>query len=31
MQYMPDPGTDNKMPDRLYFWNVAHTVQKSYV
>jgi len=31
MKYMPNPTTENKVPDRAYFWNVANTVQNIYV
>ena len=26
MKYMPDFTHENKIPDRVYFWNVANTV-----
>jgi hypothetical protein len=26
MQHMPDPAKDGRLPDRVYFWNVAHTM-----
>ena len=26
LSYMPDPTTENRLPDRTYFWNVANTV-----
>ena len=31
MQYMPDFTTEDKIPERIYFWNVANTVQNAYV
>ena len=31
MQYMPDFTTEDKIPDRVYFWNLANTVQNAYV
>lgn len=29
--YMPDPTSEDRVPDRTYFWNVANTVQHEYV
>ena len=26
MKYMPDFNTEDKIPDRVYFWNIANTV-----
>ena len=31
MQYLPDPTIDGRLPERVYFWNVANTVQYEYV
>ena len=31
MQYMPDPTPDGRLPERSYFWNVAHTLDPRYV
>ena len=31
MHYMPDFTAEDKLPDRVYFWNVANTVQNVYV
>ena len=31
MKYMPDFTNENKVPDRVYFWNVANTLQNDYV
>ena len=31
MSYMPDFASEDKLPDRVYFWNVANTVQNRYV
>ena len=31
VQYMPDFTTEDKLPDRVYFWNLANTVQNAYV
>ena len=31
MRYMPNATKEDYMPDRTYFWNVANTVQNSYV
>ena len=28
---MPDPTPDGRLPDRAYFWNVAHTLDPRYV
>ena len=28
---MPDPGSGSQLPERSYFWNVANTVEHSYV
>ena len=26
MKYMPDFNNEEKLPDRVYFWNIANTV-----
>ena len=31
MKYMPNPTTEHYLPERVYFWNVANTVQTDYV
>jgi hypothetical protein len=31
MQYLPAATRDGRLPDRVYFWNVANTVQHAYV
>ncbi len=31
MKYMPDLVSEDKIPDRTYFWNVANTVINEYV
>ena len=31
MQYMPNPTAEDRLPERVYFWNVANTVQHNYV
>ena len=31
LSYMPDPTVEGRLPDRMYFWNVANTVQHKYV
>ena len=28
---MPNPTTENYLPERDYFWNIANTVQNNYV
>ena len=30
-KYMPEPGNDSRLPDRTFFWNIAHTLHPSYV
>jgi hypothetical protein len=30
-KYMPEPGTDGRQPERAFFWNIAHTLQRQYV
>ena len=29
--YMPDATAEGRLPERIYFWNVANTVQNEYV
>ena len=31
MSYMPNPTAEDRLPERVYFWNVANTVQHDYV
>ena len=28
---MPEPGKDDRLPDRTFFWNIAHTIDHDYV
>ena len=27
-KYMPDGGKDNRLPERAFFWNIAHTLKR---
>jgi len=28
---MPEPGKDERLPDRTFFWNIANTLHQNYV
>ena len=30
-KYMPEPTKDERLPDRTFFWNIAHTLHGKYV
>jgi len=30
-KYMPEPTKDERLPDRAFFWNIAHTLHRNYV
>ena len=30
-KYMPEPGKDERLPDRTFFWNIANTLHQNYV
>lgn len=27
-KYMPEPGKDDRLPERAFFWNIAHTLHQ---
>ena len=27
-KYLPEPGKDERLPERAFFWNIAHTVHQ---
>ena len=31
MKYMPDFPSEDRIPDREFFWNIAHTIYEKYV